>query len=64
MKIEDVVGKTQHLMQYIYMCVCMFIYNVFQKSLYQEEKSKSALLQTVIRVETCLNVLNSTAVRT
>jgi hypothetical protein len=32
-------------------------YSVFQKLLYREEKSNSALLRTVIRVETCLNVL-------
>jgi hypothetical protein len=37
-------------------------YSVFQKSLYRDEKSNSALLRTVIRVETCLNVLKHVSV--
>jgi hypothetical protein len=31
-------------------------YSVFQKSLYREEKSNSALLRNVIHVETCFCV--------
>jgi hypothetical protein len=37
-------------------------YSLFQKLLYREEKSNSALLQTVIRVETCSNVLKHVSV--
>jgi hypothetical protein len=35
---------------------------LFQKPLYRQEKSNSALLQIVIRVETCLNVLKHVSV--
>jgi hypothetical protein len=38
------------------------VYSVFQKSLYREEKNNSALLRTVIQVETCLNVLKHVSV--
>jgi hypothetical protein len=38
------------------------VYTVFQKSLYLEEKSNSALLRTVIPAETCLNALKHISV--
>jgi hypothetical protein len=46
--VKDMVGGTK--------------YSVFQKPLYRQEKSNSALFQIVIRVETCLNVLKHVSV--
>jgi hypothetical protein len=42
--------------------ICIALKKSIQKSLYRKEKSNSALLRTVILVDTCLNVLKHVSV--